>query len=162
MHANSKRFIHTLPTDKFFDLEKLANYIVGIKTFFCSAEKKKNIPLLFFFFFFCSFFLHLLLVYKIKKKTSFNTFLVKAQRLIMLLINRPFEIILSDYDFNQAGVIIMIALFCTACDSCTIVFTPWLCLLMTRVTTCVKENLINKMRHFLMELNHRATETAKK
>ena len=69
-------------------------------------------PLFFFFF-------HLLLVYKIKKKTSFNTFLVKAQRLVMLLINRPFKIILNDYDFNQAGVIIIIALFCTACDACT-------------------------------------------
>ena len=65
-------------------------------------------------------FFHLLLVYKIKKKTSFiNTFLVKAQRFIMLLINRPFKIILNDYNFNQAGVIIIIALFCTACDSCT-------------------------------------------
>ena len=50
-------------------------------------------PLLLFFF-------HLLLVYKIKKKTS----LVK--------------IILNDYDFNQAGAIIIIALFFTACDSC--------------------------------------------
>ena len=50
-------------------------------------------------------FFHLLLVYKIKKKTFFNTFLVK--------------IILNDYDFNQAGAIIIIALFCTACDSCT-------------------------------------------
>ena len=50
-------------------------------------------------------FFHLLLVYKIKKKTSFNTFLVK--------------IILNDYDFNQTGAIIIIALFCTACDSCT-------------------------------------------
>ena len=59
-----------------------------------------------------------MLVNKIKKKTSFNTFLVKAQRL-MLLINRPFKIILNDYDFNQAGVIIIIALFCTACYSCT-------------------------------------------
>ena len=56
-------------------------------------------PLLLFFFF------HLLLVYKIKKKTSFNTFMVK--------------IILNDYVFNQAGAIIIIALFCTACDSCT-------------------------------------------
>ena len=65
------------------------------------------------------FFFHLLMVYKIKKKMSFNTFLVKAQRLIMLLINRPFKIILNDYDFIQAGVIIIIALFCTACDSCT-------------------------------------------
>ena len=65
-------------------------------------------PLLFLFF-------HLLLVYKIKKKTSFNTFLAKAQLLIMLLINRPFKIILND----QAGVIIIIALFFTACDSCT-------------------------------------------
>ena len=52
-------------------------------------------------------FFHSLLVYKIKKKTSFNTFLVKGQRLIMLLINRPFKIILNDYDFNQAGVIII-------------------------------------------------------
>ena len=54
-----------------------------------------------------------------ENKSSFNTFLVKAQRLIMLLINRPFKIILNDYDFNLAGVIIIIALFCTACDSCT-------------------------------------------
>ena len=60
-----------------------------------------------------------LLVYKIKKKTSFNTFLVKTQRLIMLLINRSFKIILNNYDFNQAGVIIIIAVFCMACDSCT-------------------------------------------
>ena len=37
----------------------------------------------------------------------------------MLLINRPFKIILKDYDFNEAGVNIIIALFCTACDSCT-------------------------------------------
>ena len=37
----------------------------------------------------------------------------------MLSINRPFKIILNDYDFSQAGVIIIIALFCTACDSCT-------------------------------------------
>ena len=37
----------------------------------------------------------------------------------VLLINRPFKIILNDYDFNQASVIIIIALFCTACDSCT-------------------------------------------
>ena len=36
-----------------------------------------------------------------------------------MLINRPFKIILNDYDFNQAGVIIIIALFCTACDYCT-------------------------------------------
>ena len=36
----------------------------------------------------------------------------------MLLINRTFKIILKDYDFNQAGVIIIIALFSTACDSC--------------------------------------------
>ena len=36
----------------------------------------------------------------------------------MLLINRLFKIILKDNDFNQAGVIIIIALFCTACDSC--------------------------------------------
>ena len=64
-------------------------------------------------------FSHSLLVYKIKKKTSFYTYLVKAQRLIMLLINRPFKIILNDYNFNQAGVIIIIALFCTACNSCT-------------------------------------------
>ena len=70
--------------------------------------------LLFFFFFF----FHLLLVYKIIPKTSFNTFLVKAQQLIMLLTNRPFKIILNDYDFNQAGVILIIALFCTAWDSC--------------------------------------------
>ena len=34
-------------------------------------------------------------------------------------INRPFKIILNDYDLNQAGVMIIIALFCTACDSCT-------------------------------------------
>ena len=40
MHANSKRKIHTLPSDMFFDLELLAKYIEGIKTFFCSAEKK--------------------------------------------------------------------------------------------------------------------------
>ena len=53
-------------------------------------------------------FFHLLLVYKIKKKTSFNTFLVKVQRLIMLLINRPFKIILNENDFNQAGIIIII------------------------------------------------------
>ena len=61
---------------------------------------------------------HLLLAYKIKKKMSFNTFLVKAQRLIMLLINRPFKIIFNDYDSNQAGVIMIISLFCTVCDSC--------------------------------------------
>ena len=70
-------------------------------------------PLLFFCFF------HLLLVYKIKKKTSFNTVLVKAQRLIMLLINCPFKIILNDYYFNQAGLMIIIALFCMAFDSST-------------------------------------------
>ena len=35
MHANSKRKIHTLPFDMFFDLELLAKYIEGIKTFFC-------------------------------------------------------------------------------------------------------------------------------
>ena len=64
-------------------------------------------------------FYHLLLVYKIKKKMFLNAFLVKAERLIMLLINRPFKIILNDYDFNQAGFIITIALFCPACDSCT-------------------------------------------
>ena len=64
-------------------------------------------------------FFHLLLAYKFKKKTSFYAFLVKTQRLLMLLINRPFKITLKDYDFNQAGVIIIIALFCTACDSCT-------------------------------------------
>ena len=39
----------------------------------------------------------------------------------MLLNNSPFKIQcnhVNDYDFNQAGVIIIIALFCTACDSC--------------------------------------------
>ena len=35
MNANLKRFMHTVPTDMFFDLEKLAEYIEGIKTFFC-------------------------------------------------------------------------------------------------------------------------------
>ena len=89
-----------------------------MKTFFCSAEKKKHAAIVWSCFFLL-FFFHLLLVCKIKKKTSFNTFLVKAQRLVMLLINRPFKIILNDYDFNQAGVIIIIAVFCTVCDSCT-------------------------------------------
>ena len=37
----------------------------------------------------------------------------------MSLINRPFKIIFNDNDFNQAGVIILIALFRTACDSWT-------------------------------------------
>ena len=38
-----------------------------------------------------------------------------------------------------------------------IVFTPWLCLSMTRATKCVNDNLINKRGIFddLMELNHR-------
>ena len=96
------------------------------------------------------FFFHLLLVYKIKKKTSFNTVLVKAQQLIMLLINRPFKIILNDYDFNLAGVMIIIALhyFARRVTPVRIVFTPWLCLLMTRATTCVNGNLINKTRLF--------------
>ena len=102
--------------------------------------------LLFLFFFFV---FHLLLVYKIKKKTSFNTVLVKAQRFIMLLINRPFKIILNDYDFNQAGVMIITALFCTACDSCTDCFHTLADILMTRATTCVNDNLINKTRLFL-------------
>ena len=38
---------------------------------------------------------------------------------MLLIKGRLFKIILNDYDFNQAGVIIIIALFCTACDSCT-------------------------------------------
>ena len=37
----------------------------------------------------------------------------------MSLTNRPFKIILIDYVFNQAGVIMTIALFCMACDSWT-------------------------------------------
>ena len=56
----------------------------------------------------------------------------------MSLINR-------NNDFNQAGVIILIALFCTPGR---IVFTPWLCLLMTRAMTRVNDNLINKTGHF--------------
>ena len=70
----------------------------------------------------------------------------------MLLINRPFKIILNDYDFNQAGVIIIIALFARRVTPVRIVFTPWLCLSMTRATTCVNDsvndNLINKTWHF--------------
>ena len=34
MHVNSKRFIHTLPTEMFFNVELLANYIEGIPLLF--------------------------------------------------------------------------------------------------------------------------------
>ena len=80
---------------------------------------------------------------QIKTKTFFNTFLIKGQRVVMSLINRPFKLILNDYVSNQAGVIMIIALFCMACNSLTDCFTPSLCLLMTRVTTSVNDNLIN-------------------
>ena len=79
-----------------------------------SVAQRKNMPLLFFLFFF---------IYcwytKSKRRRPLIHSWSKLQRLIILLINRPFKIILNDYDFNQAGVIIIIALFCTACDSCT-------------------------------------------
>ena len=111
-----------------------------------------------------SLFFHLLLVYKIKKKTSFNTFLVKAQRLIMLLINSPFKIILNDSNFNQAGVIIIIALFYTACDSCADCFHTLA--MSIDDTTCVNANLINKTGTFdrikAQVSTTEATETAKK
>ena len=54
----------------------------------------------------------------------------------------------NDNDFYQAGVIILIALFCRCVTPGRIVFTPWLCLLMARAMTCVNDNLINKTRHF--------------
>ena len=65
-------------------------------------------------------FFHSLLAYKIEMKTFFNTFLIKDQ-VIMLLINRPFNnnpLTITTL-LNQAGVIIIIGLFFTACDSWT-------------------------------------------
>ena len=63
----------------------------------------------------------------------------------------------SHYGFNQAGVIIMIALFCIVCASWTGLFSHigYACQ-MTQATS-INDNLINKCGTFddLMELNHR-------
>ena len=61
------------------------------------------------------------------------------------VLNRPFKIILNNYDFNQGGVIIIIALLCTVCDSCTDCFHT---LAMSIDDTSHDDNLINKTRHF--------------
>ena len=56
-------------------------------------------------------------------------------------MNRLFK---TDYDFNQAGVIIIFSLFCKACDSWTDCFHT----LATSIDDTSHDVLINKTRHF--------------